>query len=172
MVLPHFRRDWNINIKDDKDIVTQTLTNTCKKMGINIINCKFRHGEATIDFFCLAAQVQIRESGNEKGQDSDHDCTWVKVDVKAPSIFNKFSIAPNKKLSKEITQKSLNKCKNGLEFVHLCNKKYKYNKEKLKSKTRHKPNTNELTQTIFYFTTTFMFPKTKNYYDERKIGGT
>ena len=140
--------DWNINISDDMDKVTQTLATTCKKMGLTIIDCNCRHGEATIDFFCIGSQIQIKEKGNGKGHDSDHDYMWIKVEITAPPIFNKFSIAPNKKLAKEITQASLERCKNGQEFIHMSNKKYKYNKTKLKTKSRHKPKTNELLDRI------------------------
>ena len=140
--------DWNININDDKDKVTQTLTITSKKMGLTLIDCNCHHGKATIDFFCIGSQINIKESGTGKGYDSDHDTMWIKVEIKVPPIFNKFSIAPNKKLAKEITQKSLEKCKNGPEFIYMCNKKYKYNKAKLKTKTRHKPKTNELLNRI------------------------
>ena len=115
--------------------------------GPALIDCKCRHGEATIDFFCIGSQINIKESGSGKGQGSDHDYMWIKVEIKAPPIFNKYSISPNK-LVKEITQKSINKCKNAPEFIHLCNKKHKYNKEKLKTKTRHKPKTNELLNRI------------------------
>ena len=136
--------DWNINITDDQDKVTQTLATICKKMGLTIIDCKCRHGKATIDFFCIGSQILIIETGNGKGHDSDHDCMWIKVEITAPPIFNKFSIAPNKKLAKEITQINLDKCNNGLDFINMSNKKYKYNKTKLKTKTRHKLKTNEL----------------------------
>ena len=117
-------------------------------MGLTLLDCKCYHGEAIIDFFCIGSQVRVKEFGTGKGQNSDHDYLWIKVEIKAPSMFNKFSLTPNKKLAKEITETCLEKARNGIEFIKMCNKKYKYNKTKLKVKTRHKNKNNELLNRI------------------------
>jgi len=136
--------DWNINIQDKDDKVTQTLSIVCKNMGLIIASCNCLRGQNELDFFIHGGQIKIQEKGILETDLSDHNSAWIKLKTDAPPYSIRHTIIPNRKLADKITQLCLYKRRNGTEFLELLGKKYKYNKLKLEKKLRPKPKNNEI----------------------------
>ena len=140
--------DWNINIRDTKDKVTQTLQLLCKNMGLTIASCGSLHGENEIDFFIHGARVHIIQTGHTAVKGSDHNSPWIKIKVDAPTQSLRHTTVPNRKLADEITQACLDECKDGKEFTEMAKRKYKYNLKKLTKTVRPRKKENELLERI------------------------
>jgi len=136
--------DWNIDIRDGSDKVTQTLQIICNRMGLSIISCDCLRKKHEIDFFIIGKQIDIADKGNKPMSESDHNCSWIKIKVQAPPISLRNCTIPNKKLANKITQECLEKCHDGIEFSTLINNKYKYNRKNLYKTIKQKENKNEV----------------------------
>lgn len=140
--------DWNINIRDKEDKVTKTLDILCKKMGLTITSCECLRKENEIDYFIHGSQIEIITKSNKEMSASDHNSAWIQIKVKAPVISTRNSQVPDKKLAEKITQSCLNKSQNGVDFLRLLEKKYKYNQSKLMKTIRIQKKENELLERI------------------------
>ena len=136
--------DWNTNIQDKDDKVTQTLSIICKNMGLTIASCNCLRGQNELDYFIHGGQIKIQEKGVLETDQSDHNSAWIKLKTEAPLNSIRHTIIPNRKLADKITQMCLNNCQNGSDFLKLLDKKYKYNKLKIEKKVRLKPKKNEI----------------------------
>ena len=140
--------DWNVNIRDKEDKVTQTLDIVCKSMGLSITSCGCMRGPNEIDYFVHGNQIKVEQTGSQEMNLSDHNMAWIKIKVDAPSNSLRHSTIPNRKLADDITQFCLNKCQDGTGFLDLIDKKYKYNRRKLLKTIRPKSRNNNLLERL------------------------
>jgi len=141
--------DWNINLKDKENKVTEALNIICKNMNLTVLRCGDSRKEREIDFFVCGSKIDVKDTKLVNCQDlSDHHAIWAEIAIKAPEKSLRTTKMPDKMISKDITIQSLQECSDAESFLLTLKKLLKKNKHKLWRKIRIKTKDNELLKRI------------------------
>jgi len=141
--------DWNVNLKDGNSKPTQALNMVCKNMNLNIVSCGNSRNEREIDFIVCGSKIIISDTKLLSCEEqSDHYALWAEIKVKSPEISLRIAKMPNRKVSNDLTIKSLKDCTDAKSFLMTLKRNFKKNKYRLMRKVRKKPQHNELLKRI------------------------
>ncbi len=120
--------DWNIDILDQNNKLTQALKTITKQMGLKIHCSNETRGKKVIDFVVAGNDIKIERTLSVECHLSDHKMVLSETEIPKPLTSQKRKI-PNRRAANFITLKSLENAKNSREFLNnvdgmMKNRKY------------------------------------------------